>query len=72
MKLPKAKQPAKGEGKRFLVLKNAVDDPLIQAKVKFLEFLSSKLNEFFLKRFQNRSTKGPFFSRDFGDILKGL
>ena len=46
MKLPKAKQPAKREGKSFLVLKNAVDDPLIQAKMKFLELLSSKLNEF--------------------------
>ena len=39
MKLPKAKQPSKREGKSFLVLKNAVDDPLIQAKMKFLELL---------------------------------
>ena len=36
MRLPKAKQPTKGEGKSFLVLKKAVDDPLIQAKMKFL------------------------------------
>ena len=36
MKLPKAKQPAKGEGKSFLVLKKAVDYPVIQAKMKFL------------------------------------
>ena len=46
MKLPKAEQPAKGDGKSFLVLKMAVDDPLIQAKMKLLELLSSKLNEF--------------------------
>ena len=39
MKLPKGKQPANGEGKSFLFLKKAVDDPLIQAKVKFLELL---------------------------------
>ena len=29
MKLPKTKRPVKGEGKRFLVLQKAVDDPLI-------------------------------------------
>ena len=44
MKLPKAKQLAKGEGKSFLVLKKAVDDILIQAKMKLFELLSSKLN----------------------------
>ena len=42
MKLPKAKQATcvKGERKSFLVLKKAVDDPIIQAKMKFLELLS--------------------------------
>ena len=47
MRLPRAKQLVKGEGKSFLVIKKAVDDPLIQPKMKFLELLSSKLNEFF-------------------------
>ena len=42
--LMKAKQPDKREGKSFMVLKKAVDDPLIQAKMKFLELLSSQLN----------------------------
>ena len=51
MKLPKAKQPTKGDRKSFLVLKKEVDNPLIQAEMKFLELFSSKLNEF-LRGFQ--------------------
>ena len=51
MNLPKAKQPSKGDRKSFLVLKKEVDNPLIQAKMKFLELFSSKLNGF-LRGFQ--------------------
>ena len=33
MKLPKAKQPVKGEGKSFLILKKALDDPVLCSKL---------------------------------------
>ena len=46
MKLPKAKQLVRGEKKSSAVLKKAVDDPFVQAKMKFFELLSRKLNEF--------------------------
>ena len=59
IKLPEAKQHAKGKGKSFMVLKNAVDDSLIQAKMKFLELLSFKLNEL-LRGFQTDQSMVPF------------
>ena len=46
VKLPKSKQPGLGERKSFAVLKKVVDDPLIQAKMKLIEYLADKLNEF--------------------------
>ena len=42
-----------------MVLKNAVDDSLIQAKMKFLELLSFKLNEL-LRGFQTDQSMVPF------------
>ena len=71
MKLPKAKQPAKGEGKSFLVLKKAVDGPLIQAKMKFLELLSSKLNEF-LRDFQTDQSMVPFLAETLETLIRSF
>ena len=71
MKLPKAKQLAKGEWKSFLVLKKAVDDPLIQAKMKFLELLSSKLNEF-LRGFQTDQPRTLFLAETLETLLRSF
>ena len=71
MKLPKAKQPAKGKGKSILVLKKAVDNPLIQAKMKFLELLSSKLNEF-LRGFQTDQPMVPFLAETLKTVFRSF
>ena len=59
IKLPKSKQPGRGEGKRFAVLKKIVDDLLIQAKMKLIEYLANKLNEL-LRGFQTDQPMLPF------------
>ena len=56
--MPKSKQPGR-EGKSFAVLKKVVSDPLIQAKMKLIEYLASKLNEF-LRGFQTDQPMLPF------------
>ena len=71
MKLPKAKQPAKGKGKSIFGFKKASKWSI-----------NSSLNEVFwalftqaecvFRRFPNRSTNVPFFSRDFGETLKDI
>ena len=67
-KLPKPKQPIRGDRKRILVFKKAVDDPLIQAKMKFLELLSPKLNEF-LRGFQTYQPVASFSAETLETLL---
>ena len=56
-KLPKRQQP--GQGKQFLLLTKKIMDPLVQAEMKFLEFLAHKLNTF-LRGFQTDQPLVPF------------
>ena len=70
-KLPKSKQPGRGKGKRFAVLKKVVDDPLIQAKMKLIEYLTNKLNEF-LREFQTDQPMLPFLCGTLQKILRSI
>ena len=70
-KLPKSKQPGKGEGQQFLHIRQAVDDKLMQAKFKFLEFISHKFNEF-LRGFQTDRPMIVFVCDALEDIVRFL
>ena len=67
--LPKAKQPGQGEGKQFLHLKQAINDNLGQAKLKFLEFLSHQLNGY-LRGFQSDSPMVVFVCDALEEIVR--
>ena len=54
--LPKSKQTA---GKSYPILVKAIEDKLLQAKMKLVEYISSKLNEF-LRGFQIDQPMVPF------------
>ena len=41
--LPKSRQP---QGKSFTILEGSFNDPLMKAKLKYLELVSNKLNKF--------------------------
>ena len=71
MNLPKSKQPGQGEGKSFLSLKKVVDDPLLQAKFKLIEYLSSKLNEF-LRGFQTDQPMVPFLCEILETLMRSF
>ena len=62
--LPKSSQP---QCKSYEVLLRAIEDPLQQAKLKFVEFIASKLN-IFLRGFQTDQPMVPFLC----DVLKNL
>ena len=68
-KLPKSKQPAKGEGKQFLLLRKQVDSSLIQAKMKFMEYVASLLNEF-LRAFQTDKPMVPFMAETLHTLVR--
>ena len=68
-KLPKSKQPAKGEGKQFLLLRKQVDSPLVQAKMKFMEYVASLLNEF-LRGFQTDQPMVPFLAETLHTLVR--
>ena len=70
-KEPKSKQPGKGEGKQFLLLRKKVGDPLIRAKMKFLEYVSGILNEF-LRGFQTDKPMVPFLCSTLETISRTL
>lgn len=62
--LPKSKQP---QGKRFACLVKWMNDPLMRAKFKLVEFLTGKLNAF-LRGFQTDKPMIPFLF----DALKSI
>lgn len=62
--LTKSHQP---RGKSYILLKESSNDPLIQAKVKFTELITSKLNKF-LREFQTHQSMMPFLR----NILKNV
>ena len=54
--LPKSRQP---QGKSFTILKNSLNDPLMKAELKFLEFVSNKSNKF-LRGYQTDQSMARF------------
>ena len=68
---PKSKQPGKGEGKQWLLLRQKIDDPLMPARMKLLEYVSSLLNEF-LRGFQTDQPMVPFLCETLGSILRTI
>ena len=70
-KLPKSQQPGKGEGKQFLLLRKTVDDPLMPAKMKLLEYVCSLLNEF-LRGFQTDQPMVPFLCETLSSLIRTI
>ena len=70
-KLPKRQQPGQGEGKQFLLLTKKILDPLVQAKMKFMEFLAHKLNTF-LRGFQTDQPMVPFLCETLEDLARSI
>ena len=70
-KASKSKQPAKGEGKQFLLLRKQVGSPLIQAKMKFMEYVASLLYEF-LRRFQTDKPLVPFMAETLHTLVRSI
>ena len=68
--VPPPSFPVKGEGKSFLFLKKA-DDTLIQAKMNFLELLSSKLNKL-LRGFQTDQPIIPFLAETLETLFRSF
>ena len=64
--LPKSKQPA---GKSYPILVTAIEDKLIQAKMKLVEYISSKLNVF-LRGFQTDQPMVPFLCEALERLLR--
>ena len=60
----KSKQP---QGKSFPILQEAIKDPIIPAKLKLIEFITSKLN-CFLRGFQTDQPMIPLIC----DVLKDI
>ena len=70
-KLPKSSQPGKGEGKQFLILKKAIHDPLIIAKMKLMEYIAGQFNEF-LRGFQTDQPMVPFICEVLESKLRSI
>ena len=68
---PKSKQPGKGEGKQWLLLRQKIEDPLMPARMKLFEYVSSLLNEF-LRGFQTDQPMVPFLCETLGSILRTI
>ena len=66
--LPKSRQP---QGKSFTILKDPFNDPLMKAKLKFLEIVSNKLNKF-LRVYQIDQPVVPFLCNSLKEILTSL
>ena len=62
---PKTRQP---QGKSCNILKDSFNDPLMKAKLKFLEFVSNKLNKF-LRAYQTDQPVVPFLCNSLKEIL---
>ena len=58
-------------GKSFTILKDSSNDPLMKAKLKFLEFVSNKLNKF-LRGCQMDQPMVPFLCNSLKEILISL
>ena len=69
MSLPKSKQPK--NNKSYAGLVSVVSDPLLCAKFKFVEMLSSKFNKF-LRGFQTDYPMVPFLYSALEDLLRWL
>ena len=65
---PESKQP---QGKSFSILQEAVKDLLIPAKLKFVEFLASKLNRF-LQGFQMNQPMVPYLNNVLKEVLNSF
>ena len=66
--LPKSRQP---QGKSFTILKDSFNDPLMKAKLKFLEFISNRLKKF-LRGYQTDEPMVPFLCNSLKEILTSL
>ena len=58
-------------GKSFTILKDSSIDPLMKTKLKFLEFVSNKLNKF-LRGYQTDQPMIPFLCNSLKEILISL
>ena len=66
--LPKSRQP---QSQSFTILKDSFYDSLMKAKLKFLEFVSNKLNKF-LRGYQTDQPMVPFLCNSLKEILTSL
>ena len=67
-KEPKSKQP---QGKSFQILREAIKDPYIPAKLKLVEHIAGKLNKF-LRGFQTDQPMVPFLHNTLKEILQSI
>ena len=65
--LKKSQQPD-GRNRSFQYLESMIHDPLLSAKLKFFEMVSSKLNAF-LRGFQTNKLMVPFIADTLGDLV---
>ena len=64
----KSRQP---QGKSFTILKDSCNDPPMKTKLKFLEFVSNKLNKF-LRGYQTDQPMIPFLCNSLKEVLISL
>ena len=67
--MPKSRQP---QGKSFNILKGSFNDPLMKAKLKYLELVSNKLNKFLRAYQMNQPMVLEISKKQFGKVMEKL
>ena len=67
--LPKSRQP---QGKSFTILEGSFNDPLMKAKLKYLELVSNKLNKFLRAYQMNQPMVLEVSKKQFGKVMEKL